>query len=136
MNDHAQLVARFLDDRESLADGELDTLLTALKEEPELAVALKEQLLLDELLCQRLGVDRQNFLAKVRQRVHDAERGEDELVKEVAELRALAAKEFGMIGAQRRAARHRALAALAGFKACAMRTALEDIAEFVVARTV
>ena len=30
----------------------------------------------------------------------------------------------------------RALAALAGFKACTMRTALEDIAEFVVARTV
>ena len=43
-----------------------------------------------------------------------------------------------LAGTQAAARSHadRALAALAGFKACAMRTALEDIAEFVVAHTV
>jgi hypothetical protein len=50
--------------------------------------------LLDDLLAQKLAVDRRNFLAQVGQRIGDFEQGEEEIYSQVSELRALAEAEL------------------------------------------
>ncbi len=88
------LVNRFLDDRAALAPEEVDALIDGLRAEPARAVALREQLVVDDLLAQKLTVDRLNFLAQVEQRIADFERSEAELDDQVAELRELATREY------------------------------------------
>jgi len=87
------LVHRYLEDRGSLAPRELDDLIAGLRADPELAITLRDQLLLDDLLAQKLAPDRLNFVAQVEQRIADLERGHDELSKPLADLRSLAAAE-------------------------------------------
>jgi ferric-dicitrate binding protein FerR (iron transport regulator) len=88
------LVNRYLDDRAELAPDELDKLVAGLRAEPARAVALREQLMVDDLLAQKLTVDRRNFLAQVEQRLADFERSEAEIDDQVAELRELATQEY------------------------------------------
>src|SRR5262249_20662480 len=87
------LVHRYLEDRGSLAPRELDDLITGIRADPELAITLRDQLLLDDLLAQKLAPDRLTFVAQVEQRIADLERGHDELSKPLADLRSLAAAE-------------------------------------------
>jgi ferric-dicitrate binding protein FerR (iron transport regulator) len=88
------LIHRYLDDRSGLNEAELDELISLLKAEPARAVALREQLLLDDLVAQKLSVDRKNFPAQVGQRIADYERGQEEMDNQVADLRALAETEI------------------------------------------
>jgi hypothetical protein len=89
-----QLMKRYVEDRASLEPDELDQLIEALRAQPALAVEVHSQLLLDDLLAQKLAVDRRNFLAQVGQRIGDFEQGEEEIYNQVSELRALAEAEL------------------------------------------
>lgn len=89
-----QLMKRYVEDRTSLEPDELDVLIDALRAQPALAVEIHSQLLLDDLLAQKLAVDRRNFLAQVGQRIGDFEQGEEEIYNQVSELRALAEAEL------------------------------------------
>ena len=88
------LIHRYLDDRSALDAAELDELIALLKAEPARAVALREQLILDDLIAQKLSLDRRNFPAQVGQRIADYERGQEEMDNQVADLRALAETEI------------------------------------------
>lgn len=87
------LIHRFLDDRLSLAPPELDELIALLKADSELAATVYDQLWMDDLLAQKLTLDRRNFVAQVSQRIADFERGQQELSRQVADVRAMAAAE-------------------------------------------
>lgn len=87
------LIHRYLEDRTSLSPREFDDLVGGLRADPELAVTLREQLVLDDLLAQKLAADRLNFVAQIEQRIADFDRGHDELNKQVADLRSIAAAE-------------------------------------------
>src|SRR3954468_5841011 len=87
------LVQRYLEDRGGLSPREVDDLIAGLRADPELAITLREQLLLDDLLAQKLAPDRLNFVAQIEQRIADFERGHEELNKPLADLRSLAAAE-------------------------------------------
>jgi ferric-dicitrate binding protein FerR (iron transport regulator) len=89
-----QLMKRYVEDRASLEPDELDQLIEVLRAQPALAVEVHTQLLLDDLLAQKLAVDRRNFLAQVGQRIGDFEQGEEEIYSQVSELRALAEAEL------------------------------------------
>src|SRR5438067_1463700 len=93
MSDLNTLIHRYLEDRSCLDPVELNKLIAGLKADPELAASLREQLLLDDLLAQKLALDRRNFLAQVEQRITDFQRGEESLTQQVADLRSLAAAE-------------------------------------------
>src|SRR5436190_7218971 len=93
MSDIDSLIHRYLEDRASLAARELDELIAALRADPELASSLREQLLLDDLLAQKLTLDRRNFVAQVEQRIADVKRGHEELSQQTADVRSLAAAE-------------------------------------------
>lgn len=90
------LIARYVEDRESLSAGEMDALLSAVRNSPELLVRLRQQLQVDEAISQRLAVDRRNFAAQVDQRVRDLNRGDEELYRQVQELRALVSRDLEM----------------------------------------
>jgi hypothetical protein len=85
-----ELIQRFLDDQRELSPEELDALITGLRAEPPRAVELREQLLVDDLVAQKLTLDRRNFLAQVEQRIADFEQAESEIDQQVAELHSLA----------------------------------------------
>lgn len=63
------LIARWLDDRDSLNDDEAAELHRLLSADPGLARQVKDQLATDELLSRRLAVDRRNFENQVAQRL-------------------------------------------------------------------
>ncbi len=88
------LIKQYVEDRGSLAPEELDRLIEALRAQPALAIELRTQLLVDDLLAQKLALDRRNFLAQVGQRIGDFEQGEEEIYSQVSELRALAEAEL------------------------------------------
>lgn len=90
----ADFLHRYCDDREDLSSEELDALVAALRADPERAQALREQLMLDDLLAQKLTLDRRNFPAQVEQRIADYERGQEELDRQVHTLRELAEAEL------------------------------------------
>jgi hypothetical protein len=93
MSDLDFLVHRYLEDRQTLEAEELDTLIAGLRADPELAITLREQLMLDDLLAQRAALDRRHFLAQVEQRVADLKQPHDSFDKQVADLKSLAAAE-------------------------------------------
>jgi Concanavalin A-like lectin/glucanases superfamily/FecR protein len=93
MNDFDCLIYRYLEDRAGLTPDELDELIAGLRADPELAASLRDQLLLDDLLAQKLAVDRRKFVAQVEQRIADLARGPAALDEQVADLRSLAAAE-------------------------------------------
>ncbi len=88
------LISRFVEDPGAATPEQLEELTAALREQPEMAVRLREQLMLDDLLAQKLTVDRRNFLAQVEQRIADYERAQDEIDSQVADLRAIAETEI------------------------------------------
>jgi ferric-dicitrate binding protein FerR (iron transport regulator) len=89
-SDIAALLRRFVDDRDGLQEHEYAQLAEAVKQSPELAVQLRDQLVMDDVLSQRLAIDRRHFDAQVQQRIADHVRGEDELNQQANELRSLA----------------------------------------------
>src|SRR5205823_3675228 len=93
MHDLDFLVHRYLEDRSGLSDDELDALIAALRADPELADSLRDQMLLDDLLAQKLSLDRRNFVAQIEQRIADLKRGQDNIHKQVADLSSMAAAE-------------------------------------------
>src|SRR5437762_11943207 len=102
------LIHRYLEDRNSLASRELDSLVAELRADPELASRLRDQLLLDDLLAQKLALDRRNFVAQVEQRIADFKRRHTELGRQTADLRSIAAAEKSVargVAPARRAAR-------------------------------
>ncbi|MCW8129008.1 MAG: hypothetical protein KIS92_01360 [Planctomycetota bacterium] len=100
------LLARFLEDRESLSETEFDALLAALKADAALSKALKDLLVIDGLCAQTLAPDRRGFKAQVAQRLRDLERGRALEAGDVV-------KRFHARPAPRRLARWGALAAAA-----------------------
>ena len=88
------LIIRFVEDPGAATPEELDALIEALHEEPAMAVRLREQLMLDDLLAQKLTVDRRHFIAQVEQRIADYERGQEEIDSQVSDLRAIAETEI------------------------------------------
>src|SRR5436190_6969204 len=89
-----QLIYRFVEDPAGLAEAELEQLIAHLRAEPAIAVQLREQLIIDDLLGQKLAVDRKNFTIMVQQRLTDFEKGEEEKYDQVADLRAIAEAEI------------------------------------------
>jgi ferric-dicitrate binding protein FerR (iron transport regulator) len=71
MSDASDIIRRFIEDREGLADEEMATLVATLRASPQLAAELKEQLLVDDLLAQNLDLTRWRFLAQMDQRIRD-----------------------------------------------------------------
>lgn len=88
------LISRFVEDPGAATPEELDALIDALEQEPAMVVRLREQLMLDDLLAQKLTVDRRYFMAQVEQRIADYERGQQEIDGHVSDLRALAEAEI------------------------------------------
>ncbi len=95
------LIHRFLEDRDSLADEELLALVEAVGTDADLAVRLREQLVVDDYLAQKLSVDRRQFEAQVAQRIRDLQAGDAAMAAQVNEVRTLVLDDF-----QRRIARH------------------------------
>jgi hypothetical protein len=93
MDDLVFLIHRYVEDCTSLSPDELDELIAALRADPELAASLYEQLWLDDLLAQKLTLDRRNFVAQVEQRIADLSRGQETLHRQVADLSSMAAAE-------------------------------------------
>ena len=62
-----ELIARFLDDRRSLSDEELQTLSRHLEAHPDELTELRAQLACDELLSRRFDEERCGFVARVKQ---------------------------------------------------------------------
>jgi hypothetical protein len=87
------LLHRYLEDRDSLSERELTALIAALRADRELAHKLHDQLVLDDLLAQKLAIDRRNFVAQVEQRIADVNRGHGEVSRQTADLRSIAAAE-------------------------------------------
>ncbi|HEY3964433.1 MAG TPA: LamG-like jellyroll fold domain-containing protein [Planctomycetaceae bacterium] len=75
MNDAPDLIRRFVENREQLSDAELEMLVAVLRTRPDLAIELKDQLILDELLAQKLDLTRWHFLPQVDQRIRDEAEG-------------------------------------------------------------
>jgi len=128
MNQPHPLLLKFLDDRDQFGDRELAALVKELKVQPDLAQALHGQLLVDDLLGQKMAVDRRDFAAQVRQRIYDQEGGlagavhsERELSEHVDHMRRLAVQETaGMRRTRRwRRLRHAATSALIAMLAIA-----------------
>ena len=88
------LILRFLDDPSNLDESDLDRLVALLRDDPHKAIELREQMIVDDHLSQKLAIDRQNFFAQIEQRIADFERGEEEIYDHVAELRAIAEAEI------------------------------------------
>lgn len=97
MSETSQLIARFVENRDGLSETELDALITELRTQPHLGVVLRSQLTVDDLLSQKLALDRRNFLAQVGQRIGDFEQGEEEVFNQVAEMRAMAEAELQQV---------------------------------------
>ena len=76
MTDH-DLIHRYLEDPAALGEPELEQLIALLRAKPTMAVELREQLIVDDLLGQKLAVDRKNFIIMVQQRLTDYDKGEE-----------------------------------------------------------
>jgi ferric-dicitrate binding protein FerR (iron transport regulator) len=122
-----ELIHRFLENQAELSPEDFDALIAGLREQPGRAAALREQLMVDCLLAQKLSLDRRNFLAQVEQRIADYERSEEEIDSQVVELRELAAAEI-----ERPAARHRQSLWVQGVLAVSLAAILAAV--FVVPR--
>ncbi len=63
-----EILAKYLDDRESLTDEELEQLIAACERDPELAKELRSLMQLDDLIDRELAPDRQGFARSVLHR--------------------------------------------------------------------
>lgn len=71
MDDTRQLMARFVENRDSLSDEELEQLINELRAQPRLAADLKDHLSVDDMLAQTFDLTRWHFLPQVNQRLRD-----------------------------------------------------------------
>lgn len=71
-----ELIARYVDDRESLSDLELQELMEVMEGNPALCRDLRALVCMDDLLSRTLCVERQNFRVQVAQRILDERQGE------------------------------------------------------------
>ncbi|QDU47898.1 LamG-like jellyroll fold domain-containing protein [Gimesia panareensis] len=71
MDDTRQLMARFVENRDSLSDDELEQLVSELRAQPRLAADLKDHLSVDDMLAQTFDLTRWHFLPQVDQRLRD-----------------------------------------------------------------
>jgi ferric-dicitrate binding protein FerR (iron transport regulator) len=69
------LLARFVDDRNSLSEGELRELIAGMRSDENLAREVRDHLVFDELLSENLREDRADLSAQVRQRIRDMKQG-------------------------------------------------------------
>jgi ferric-dicitrate binding protein FerR (iron transport regulator) len=95
-----ELTHRFLEDQLGLSPEDLDQLIDGLRADPARAMRLRDQMVVDCLIAQKLSLDRQNFPAQVAQRVADFQESEQAIDSQVLELRELAAAEM-LLPAQR-----------------------------------
>ncbi len=85
-----EIIARFLDDRDSLSLAELKTLATWLRETPGATDRLFAMLTVDDMLGRTISADRADFAEQVRQRLADLDRNakgsafESDVLKRVA----------------------------------------------------
>lgn len=75
MNEIRELIRKFIDDRDSLSEEELERLVDYLRAQPDLAAKLKDHLTVDDMLAQTFDLTRWHFLAQVDQRLRDESRG-------------------------------------------------------------
>jgi hypothetical protein len=71
MTFHEDLIQRYVDDCNGLSEADLQTLFTALRDDPQLVQQLREQLELSEVLRQKLAIDAGNFPAQIELRIQD-----------------------------------------------------------------
>ncbi len=71
MNEIRELMRRFIEDRESLSEQEIESLVVQLRARPHLASELQDQLTIDDLLAQTFDLTRWHFLAQIEQRIRD-----------------------------------------------------------------
>jgi hypothetical protein len=69
------LLARFMDDRNSLSEEELKNLVEEVRSDEDLAREVRDHLVFDELLSENLREDRADLSAQVRQRIRDLKQG-------------------------------------------------------------
>lgn len=94
INDDIQpVIDKYLEDRSSLNEDEMGRLINALQVDRKLAAKVKEQLLIDELLRQRLATDRRHFPAQVDQRIRDQHTGGEALLQRTIGLQQRAQRE-------------------------------------------
>ena len=75
MTDLQHSIHTYVDDPDAVSEADLGKLVSALRDEPELAEHVKDQLMVRELLDQHLALDRGDFVAQVQQRIRDLETG-------------------------------------------------------------
>ncbi|MFP6692959.1 MAG: FecR family protein, partial [Pirellulales bacterium] len=80
------VIDKYLEDRGGLTEEEMGALINALQVDRKLAVLVKEQMLLDEMLRQKLAADGRHFSAQVGQRIRDHQSGELEFEHKTVEL--------------------------------------------------
>jgi ferric-dicitrate binding protein FerR (iron transport regulator) len=71
MSNDQDLLRRFTENRDQLSEVELESLVVLLRARPDVAVELKDQLIIDELLSQKFDLSRWHFLSQVDQRLRD-----------------------------------------------------------------
>ncbi len=92
--DMQTVIDKYLDDRSGLDEDELGRLINALQVDRKLAAKVKEQLLIDEMLRQRLAADRLHFPAQVDQRIRDQHAGGEAFLRRTIGLPQSAAREM------------------------------------------
>ncbi|MCU0876942.1 MAG: hypothetical protein MUF06_04020, partial [Pirellulaceae bacterium] len=88
-----ELTHRYLEDQLGLSPEDMDQLIDGLRADPARAMRLRDQMVVDCLIAQKLSLDRQNFPAQVAQRIADFQESEQAIDSQVLELRELAAAE-------------------------------------------
>jgi hypothetical protein len=89
-----ELTHRYLEDQLGLSPEDMDQLIDGLRADPARASRLRDQMVVDCLIAQKLSLDRQNFPAQVSQRIADFQESEQAIDSQVLELRELAAAEM------------------------------------------
>jgi ferric-dicitrate binding protein FerR (iron transport regulator) len=89
-----ELTHRFLEDQLGLSPEDMDQLIDGLRADPARAARLRDQMVVDCLVAQKLTLDRQNFPAQVAQRIADYQKSEQAIDTQVLELRDMAAAEM------------------------------------------
>ncbi len=94
MNAMPDIVSRYLEDRESLTAAELAELVETLTDDPALAGQVRSELIVEEMLTQKLAAYRGDFRVQVQQRLRDHAQGEEELDRRAEDLRTLASRQL------------------------------------------
>lgn len=116
------LLQRYVDDRDALTPDELAEFTEHLRQSATLRERLRDQLVMHELICQRLAVDRGNFPAQVEQRLRDLNGAGDlasEVEAQVQGMQQLASEEWDHWAEKRDVGKRRLRRVLLGLAAAA-----------------